>query len=109
MKLASYDKTESATISVLSDGSPESSREIVDSCSLGYKAAESTLRRLRESEVALCTQEAVKERNRIFKGRESFTRAAKTFLNVSSFLSQRFNWPFLAVRSLCILSEILIV
>lgn len=56
--MASYDKTESATISVLSDGSPESSREIVDSCSLGHKAAESALRRLRELEVALCTQEA---------------------------------------------------
>ena len=67
--MVGYGRTESVIINVLSDGNPKSFREIVEASRLSYKSAESALRRLWMSEVVMRTEETVKERNKIFKGR----------------------------------------
>jgi hypothetical protein len=67
--LVGYGRTESVIVNVLSDGNPRSFRDIVETSRLGYKSAESALRRLWKSGAVMRTVETAKERNRIFKGR----------------------------------------
>jgi len=61
--------TQRKVMAVLSDGSPRSHRQIVDETGLTDKVVESALWRLWKSGLILRTEEPLRERDRVFRGR----------------------------------------
>lgn len=71
--------TQRKILAVLSDGSPKSHRQIVDEAGLTDKVVESALWRLWKSGLILRTDEPLRERDRVFRGRAGIRSNLRSF------------------------------
>lgn len=77
--MANIGPAQKKVLTVLSDGKPRSHREIVKKGGLSYKSVGHALRRLWEKELIFRTEEPIRERNSIFKGRAGKTSNLRSY------------------------------
>ena len=77
--LVRYGQTQSNILRILGNGKPLSRRELVEASGLSSKAIGSALRRLWRSGAILRTENVLKERSRVFKGRSGFRSNLRSY------------------------------